>query len=124
MHMYSIKIVTEKNGEKNIKTLFESERTPSMIERGYKIEEIFTPENVIENLSDYFSDHNCVFVEYINNEIVFIMNFSALATQIITTSQQNAKSYLISQLLLVADWEYTSRFDFESAQRILNQFKK
>lgn len=123
MHMYSIKIVTEKNGKKSIKTLFESERTPSMIERVYKIEEIFTADNVIENLSDYFSDHNCVFTEYINNEIVFIMNFSALATQIITTSQQNAKSYLISQLLLVADWEYTSRFDFECAQRILNQFK-
>lgn len=124
MHMYTLKIVTEKNGEKSTKTLFESNRTPSMIERVYKIEEIFTPENVIENLSDYFSDHNCVFVEYINNEIIFTMNFSALATQIITTSQQNAKSYLISQLLLIADWEHTKRFDFESAQRILNQLKK
>lgn len=121
MHMYTLKIITTENKSK---TLFESERTPSMIERVYKIEEIFTADNVIENLSDFYSDPNCVFVEYINNEIVFTMNFSALATQIITTSQTNAKSYLISQLLLVADWEHTSRFDFESAQRILNQFKK
>ena len=119
--MYTLKIITTENKSK---TLFESERTPSMIERVYKIEEIFTADNVIENLSDYYSDHNTVFVEYINNEIVFTMNFSALATQIITTSQTNAKSYLISQLLLVADWEHSSRFDFESAQRILNQFKK
>ena len=124
MHMYTLKIVTEKNGEKSIKTLFESERIPGLVERVYKIEEIFTEENVISNLSEFYSDGHCVFAEYINNDIVFSMNFSALAVQIVLVSDIKARSYLISQLLLVADWEHTKRFDFESAQRILNQYKR
>lgn len=123
--MYTLEIVKAQNNEiKRIKTLYESERIPGLVERVYKIEEIFTEENVISNLSEFYSDGHCVFTEYINNDIVFSMNFSALATQIVLTSDIKAKSYLISQLLLVADWEHTKRFDFESAQRILNQYKR